>query len=132
MKDNNAFNEMMVHLPLCTHKEASNVLIIGTANEDMKNQAAKHSKVSNIQFGDVSLLTSKNEKEGYIYLALFNIGDTSSETITISLEDLGLKNSSDYRLHNLWTSKQIALEGYEIKHTLSPHSSLLLSVNTKK
>ncbi len=62
MKDNNAFNEMMVHLPLCTHKEASNVLIIGTADEDMKNQAARHSKVSNIQFGDTSLLTSKNEK----------------------------------------------------------------------
>lgn len=62
MKDNNAFNEMMVHVPLCTHKEASNVLIIGTSNEDMKNQAAKHNKVSNIEFGDTSLLTSKNEK----------------------------------------------------------------------
>ena len=38
MKDNNAFNEMMVHLPLCTHKEASNVLIIGTADEDIHKQ----------------------------------------------------------------------------------------------
>ena len=36
MKDNNAFNEMMVHIPLCTHKEASNVLIIGTVDEDFK------------------------------------------------------------------------------------------------
>ena len=62
MKDNNAFNEMMVHLPLCTHKEASTVLIIGTTNEDMRNQAAKHNKTSNIEFGDLSLLTSKNEK----------------------------------------------------------------------
>ena len=62
MKDNNAFNEMMVHVPLCTHKEASNVLIIGTSNEEMKNQAAKHSKTSNIEFGDVSTITSKNEK----------------------------------------------------------------------
>ena len=62
MKDNNAFNEMMVHLPLCTHKEASNVLIIGTIDEDLKNQASKHSKTSNIEFGDVSTLTSKNEK----------------------------------------------------------------------
>ena len=62
MKDNNAFNEMMVHVPLCTHKEASNVLIIGTADEDMKAQAAKHNKTSNIEFGDLSLLTSKNEK----------------------------------------------------------------------
>ena len=62
MKDTNAFNEMMVHLPLCTHKEASNVLIIGSNNEDMKAQAAKHNKVSNIEFGDTALLTSKNEK----------------------------------------------------------------------
>ena len=62
MKDNNAFNEMMVHIPLCTHKEASNVLIIGTVDEDFKNQASKHNKTSNIEFGDVSTLTSKNEK----------------------------------------------------------------------
>ena len=62
MKDNNAFNEMMVHLPLCTHKEASNVLIVGTSNEDMKNQVAKHNKTSNVEFGDSSLITSKNDK----------------------------------------------------------------------
>jgi len=58
----NAFNEMMVHLPLCTHKEASNVLVIGTADEELKAQAAMHNKESNIEFGDVSLLTSKDEK----------------------------------------------------------------------
>ena len=29
MRDNQTFNEMMVHTPLCTHKEAQNVLIIG-------------------------------------------------------------------------------------------------------
>lgn len=52
----------MVHLPLCTHKEASNVLIIGSADEELKAQAAKHNKESNIEFGDVSLLTSKDEK----------------------------------------------------------------------
>ena len=57
-----AFNEMMVHLPLCTHKEASNVLVIGTADEDLKAQAAMHNKESNIEFGDESLLTSKDEK----------------------------------------------------------------------
>ncbi len=63
MKEINAFNEMMVHLPLCTHKEASKVLIIGSVDEDLKLQASKHNKVSNIEFGDVSLLTSKNEKD---------------------------------------------------------------------
>lgn len=62
MKDTNAFNEMMVHVPLCTHQEASNVLVIGTATDDFKVQTSKHSKTSNFEFGDVSLLTSKNEK----------------------------------------------------------------------
>ena len=60
MKDNLAFNEMMVHTPLCTHKEAKNVLIIGSANDNLKKEASKHT--GNIEFGDSSLLTSKNEK----------------------------------------------------------------------
>lgn len=60
MKDNQAFNEMMVHIPLCTHKEAQNVLIIGTINDELKKEASKHT--ANFEFGDTSILTSKNEK----------------------------------------------------------------------
>ncbi len=60
MKDNQAFNEMMVHVPLCTHKEAQNVLIIGNRTENLKKEASKHS--GNIEFGNHLLLTSKNEK----------------------------------------------------------------------
>lgn len=60
MKDTQAFSEMMVHTPLCTHKEAQNILIIGSINEDLKKQASKHT--GNIEFGDQALLTSKNEK----------------------------------------------------------------------
>lgn len=62
MKDNTALSEMMVHIPLCTHKEASNVLIIGTIDENFKKEASKHSKTSNIEFGDIQFLKSKNEK----------------------------------------------------------------------
>ena len=91
MKDNNAFNEMMVHLPLCTHKEASNVLIIGTADEDMKNQAARHSKVSNIEFGDTSLLTSKNEKNiDVIILTDVKIDELLLANISLILKEDGL------------------------------------------
>jgi len=60
MRDNQAFNEMMVHTPLCTHKEAQNVLIIGSTTENLKKEASKHS--GNIEFGDQSILTSKDDK----------------------------------------------------------------------
>ncbi len=60
MRDNQAFNEMMVHTPLCTHKEAQNVLIIGSTTENLKKEASKHN--GNIEFGDQSILTSKDDK----------------------------------------------------------------------
>lgn len=60
MKDNRAYNEMMVHTPLCTHKEAKNVLVIGSKAESLKEEASKHT--ANFEFGDLSILTSKNEK----------------------------------------------------------------------
>lgn len=91
MKDNNAFNEMMVHLPLCTHKEASNVLIVGTSNEDMKNQAAKHNKTSNVEFGDSSLITSKNDKNiDVIILTDVKIDELLLANIDRILKDDGL------------------------------------------
>lgn len=91
MKDNYAFNEMMVHVPLCTHKEASNVLIIGTVDEDMKAQAAKHSKTSNIEFGDASFLTSKNEKNiDVIILTDVKIDELLLANIERILKDDGL------------------------------------------
>ncbi|MCP4969902.1 MAG: spermidine synthase [Arcobacter sp.] len=60
MRDNQAFNEMMVHTPLCTHKEAQNVLIVGDSASNLQEEASKHT--GNIEFGDTSLLTSQNEK----------------------------------------------------------------------
>lgn len=90
MKDNNAFNEMMVHVPLCTHKEASKVLIIGTASEDLKAQAHKHS-YSTVEFGDSSLLTSKNEKDiDVIILTDVNLDELLLANIERVLSDDGL------------------------------------------
>lgn len=90
MKDNNAFNEMMVHVPLCTHKEASKVLIIGSASEDLKAQALKH-PYSNIEFGDSSLLTSKNEKDiDVIILTDVNLDELLLANIERIISDDGL------------------------------------------
>ncbi len=91
MKDNNAFNEMMVHLPLCTHKEATKVLIVGSNNEDMKAQAAKHNKVSDIEFGDTSIITSKSEKNiDVIILTDVKIDELLLANISLILKEDGL------------------------------------------
>ena len=91
MKDNNAFNEMMVHLPLCTHKEATKVLIVGSNNEDMKAQAAKHNKVSDIEFGDTAIITSKSEKNiDVIILTDVKIDELLLANISLILKEDGL------------------------------------------
>jgi len=61
MKENQAFNEMMVHIPLCTHKEAKNVSIVGTVSEGLKKEASKHT--GNIEFIDLATFNAKNEKD---------------------------------------------------------------------
>ena len=58
---NYAFNEMMVHVPLCSHKEPKNILVVGEVDNDFKTELNKHN-LENIEFGDTSIITSKNEK----------------------------------------------------------------------
>jgi len=36
------YNEMMVHVPLCTHKEPENILIISDDSEKLENEVKKH------------------------------------------------------------------------------------------
>ncbi len=58
---NYAFNEMMVHVPLCTHKEPEKILVIGTVDDELKQEVEKHK--AQATFGDTSLLTAHNEKD---------------------------------------------------------------------
>lgn len=89
MNDNQAFNEMMVHVPLCTHKEASNVLIIGEICDNLKKEAAKHT--GNIEYGDASLLTAKDEKDiDVIILTDVKVDELLLANIERILKDDGL------------------------------------------
>ena len=46
MIDNNTiYNEMMIHIPLCTHKEAKKVLVVGEVKGNFKEEIAKHTAV---------------------------------------------------------------------------------------
>jgi spermidine synthase len=37
------YNEMMIHIPLCTHKDAKKVLVVGEVNEHFTTELAKYS-----------------------------------------------------------------------------------------
>jgi spermidine synthase len=39
---NFAYDEMMVHVPLCSHKYINKILVVGEVSEDFKNELAKH------------------------------------------------------------------------------------------
>ncbi len=58
---NFSFDEMMVHVPLCTHKDPKKVLVVTDASEDFKAEMGKH-KVD-VEYGDLDLLKSKNDQE---------------------------------------------------------------------
>ncbi|OUR73277.1 spermidine synthase, partial [Arcobacter sp. 31_11_sub10_T18] len=58
---NYAYNEMMVHVPLCSHKEPKNILVVGDVDEDFKKEINKHA-IDNVEYGDTSIITSKNDK----------------------------------------------------------------------
>lgn len=62
MNNNKIFAEMMINIPLCTHYEAKEVLVLGTIDDAIVNEAKKHSDESNITFSNLDILKQKEEK----------------------------------------------------------------------
>ena len=71
-------------------------------------------------------ITSKNEKEGYIYLALFNTSDDKDLTIEVKLDGLGLKD--DVRITNMWSGEEVDPIGDALVEKLSSHASGLYKI----
>lgn len=87
---NYAFNEMMVHVPLCTHKEPKNILVVGEVDSEFKSELEKHN-LDNIEYGDSSIITSKNEKNiDIIILASQSVSAELLANIDRILKDDGI------------------------------------------
>jgi alpha-galactosidase len=71
-------------------------------------------------------VTSRNNKTGERYLALFNIGDENSADISVNLNDLGL--SGKVKVKELWNGQAVAQSGEVITRSIAPHASVLLSI----
>ncbi|RXJ75293.1 spermidine synthase [Arcobacter sp. F155] len=117
MKNNQAFNEMMVHTPICTHKEPENVLVIGSVSDELKKEVEKHN-LKNVEYGDTSILTSKDEKNvdlliftdvnldemllANIERVLKNDGVISFSTSSFSSDEQKLKDDLSLVGQNFW------------------------------
>ncbi len=111
--ENYAFNEMMVHVPLCSHKEPKNILVVGNIDEDFKNELGKHS-LENVEYGDSSIITSKDEKN--IDIILVTDSNVSAEllaNIDRILKDDGILSfkSTSYSQNNENLANDLTLVG---------------------
>jgi len=64
---NFAYDEMMVHVPMCSHKNINKILVIGEVSEDFKGELAKH------ESKDVTFSNTLNV-EGVFDIILYTIG----------------------------------------------------------
>ena len=46
-----AYDEMMVHVPMCSHKEINKILVVGEVSQDFKDELNKH-ECKNITYSD--------------------------------------------------------------------------------
>jgi spermidine synthase len=62
---NFAYDEMMVHVPMCSHKNINKVLVVGEVNDDFKSELNKH------EYKDITYSDSLNI-EGEFDIILYN------------------------------------------------------------
>ena len=72
-------------------------------------------------------VTSLNSKTGERYLALFNIGDKETATISVNLKELGI--SGKYKMKELWTGEASKGSAATFSQQLAPHSSKVFSIS---
>jgi len=84
-----------------------------------------HRESSGVRFlpqedGKVAI-TSVNERTKEIYLALFNISETSPVDVTVNLADLNLKGN--VRINNLWSGAKMGIFKDHFTQKLNAHAS---------
>jgi hypothetical protein len=71
-------------------------------------------------------VTSRNRKNGEVYLALFNLNDNGDREISVNLADLGIKGSCT--TIDMWTGVKQGKAETMLTRIIQPHSSVLLKL----
>lgn len=100
-------NEMMVHIPLCSHKDPKNVLIISDNIEKLEHEIQKHDK---IDFDGVSCTLesiSKLDTQKYdVVISELNVEELIASQINRVLKDDGIVVNIIDSLDNIEESKK--------------------------
>ncbi len=100
-------------------------------NKEVLKMHAESTNVRKLYFENEKLaITSKNEKEGVTYLALFNVSDASSLDVEVKLSDLGLLGK--VKISNMWKGEEVGEFNNTFTQKLAPHASGLYKIEAVK
>ena len=75
-------------------------------------------------------ITSKDPKNGDVYLALFNISDAAPMNVGVDLAELGISNTASVK--NMWTNQAVGTFTGKFEQTLASHACGLYKITSKK
>jgi spermidine synthase len=102
------YSEMMVHIPLCTHKEPQNVLIISDDADAMNNEVAKHNDITSTNIAcDMDVL--RDVADNSFDVVISEMGDNSAVMAHINriLKDDGLVVTTHNSLDDVEANKSM-------------------------
>lgn len=73
---------------------------------------------------DKIAITSRNARNGDIYLALFNIHDDNTVEFEVSAKELSLKDGN-YQITEMWSGQKVGTVNETLSVTIAPHASVL-------
>lgn len=126
-------SEMMIHIPLCTHKEPKNILIISDNGEDMANEVKKHDSIeSTVVKANLDSLRDIEDKSFDVVVSQMGADAAVAAHINRILKDDGLMVSSHPDLDDTQANKtfmQILANYYKIimPYNLGNGSTALLA-----
>jgi hypothetical protein len=104
-------------LALLTNQEVIDVNQHSTGGRQVSNESEK------------IVWAARAQTSGVLYLALFNVADTT-QTIEYPLQSLGVQSTS-YAMRDLWDHKDLGTSD-RAPVTLRPHASVLIRVSASK
>ncbi len=127
----NTYAELMVHVPVCTHKEPQNVLIISDEASAMMDEIAKYNTIDAKAIGtDVDALREIGEKSFDVVISEAAIDPVSTAHINRVLKEDGLAAFAPFDLENSDASTTKFKELGKYFKIAMPYSLLATTVNT--